>query len=68
MARFATIDRDTLLLLRPDQGEWVPPGPLVRFIIDVIKSIETTIPISTTAALAMRAIPAPMLLALVVYS
>jgi hypothetical protein len=42
MARLVTIDRDTPILLPPDLRNWVPPGHLVRFIIDAIESIDTT--------------------------
>jgi hypothetical protein len=62
MARFATIDRDTPILLPPDQRNWVPPGHLVSFIIDAIELSTPPAPKSTTAALSMRAIPDPLYL------
>jgi hypothetical protein len=42
MARLVTIDRDTPILLPPDLRNGVPPGHLLRFIIDAIESIDTT--------------------------
>jgi len=68
MESFVTIDRDTPILLPPDLRDGVPHGPLVLFNIDVIEFIDTTSAQINHPAHAMKAIPAPMLLALLVYS
>jgi hypothetical protein len=39
-ARFVNIDHDTPLLLPPDLRQWVPPDPLVHFIMDAVGELD----------------------------
>jgi transposase len=40
MGRFVSVDRSTDYLLPPSVEEWLPPGHLARFVVEVIERLE----------------------------
>ena len=37
---FLSCDRDQVLLLSPDLGEWLPAGHLARFVIEMVGQLD----------------------------
>lgn len=40
MARFKTVDRDTIYLMPPSIQEWLPENHLARFVVDVVAQLD----------------------------
>ncbi len=40
MGRFVTVDRGTDYLLPPSVEEWLPPGHLARFVVEVVERLD----------------------------
>ena len=40
MGRFVTVDRDTDYLLPPSVEEWLPPGHLARFVVEIVERLD----------------------------
>jgi hypothetical protein len=37
---FLSCDRDQVLLLPPDLGEWLPAGHLARFVVETVAALD----------------------------
>ncbi len=67
-ARFATVDRETPMLLLPDLLDWVPQDHLVHFIIDAVEQLDVSAARVNKRGSGSEQYPPGMMLALLVYS